>query len=432
MRKVPNPTAKTPSTTNRKRIIKILSFVYITHFLELYDFTLCVVMLSYISPLFFPSDSASGSLTFGLLSFSLSSLIHPLASWFWGWYGDKYGRLPMIKRSLMLMALPSFIIAILPTYSDIGIIAPIILIGCRLLQTFSASGEINGSKIFAMEHLGQNNLGKISGSLSCVGGFGVLLAMGMGLLLSDGNISWRVPFFLGSSLAITGVILRHIVADSPEFIKLLKKQNQQILETSNTITMLKQHKNQSIIVMTLAALLGILSYMMQAFLTPYIISLGYSANIAYRMGIIGLIACGVAALITGVIIDRLQNAKRIIKLNIVACIILVPITFILFSINLDNEFYLYIAFIIQGALLGMNACACSVIMYQLFKPENRCRGIMICYSIGMAIFGGFTPLILQLSTKFGNFTPAIIVSIMFCVAYVIYKKNMEKIYDAVP
>ncbi len=432
MRKVPSN--QIPENFYNNKVMKVLFFAFIGHFLELYDYTIYVVMLTIISPMFFPSSSIAGSVSLGLLSFAFSLLIMPLAAWFWGWYGDKHGRLPMLKHSIMLMALPSLIIAILPTYQEIGIFAPSILIGCRFLQTFSASGEVSGAKIFAMEHLGKNNLGKISGLLSCGAGLGVLLAMGMGLLLSNTCLSWRLPFFLGSSLAIVGIMIRRKVAESPEFIKLMQKQHSDVLSISSTFSMLKAHKTQAIVVIVLGAMLGVLSYMMHAFLNPYIISLGYANNVAYRMGVVGLAACGLASIITGVIIDRLLSAKTIMLSNIASCVVLIPFTFILMllSVTSYNEFLLYLAFIIQGILLGINATTSSVIMYQLFKPENRCRGVMICYGIGMAIFGGFTPIILHLSTKFGNFSPAIIVSIFVILAYFVYKKNIGKIYDAVP
>lgn len=411
----------------RQKATKILFFAFIGHFLELYDYTLYVVMLSITSQYFFTSDFIGDPVSFGLLMFGVSLLIAPPGSWFWGWYGDRFGRLPMLRQSIMLMAFPSLVIALLPTYQEAGIIAPILLISCRFVQTFSASGEVNGAKIFAMEHLGTSNLGRVSGLLSAAGGLGVLLAMGMGFILSSTGISWRIPFLLGSSLAVVGVMIRRKVSESPEFVKMLQKNPKRSLGMGGTIAMIRQNKNAAMTVSVLGALLGVLSYTMHAFLNPFITSLGFASATAYKMGVVGLVSCGVAALITGVVIDKLYQAKKVMNANIVACIVIMPISFwMILQSTASFQLLLYAAFILQGALLGMNAACCTVIMFSLFSPESRCRGVMICYAFGMAIFGGFTPYVLKLSTKLDNFAPAVIVTLLSVAAYFVFRYNMRR------
>jgi MHS family proline/betaine transporter-like MFS transporter len=433
MRKVPFKSIQFAELSSTQKKIKILSFAFIGHFLELYDYTLYVVMLTIISPKFFPSESANISLLFGMLSFALTLIIYPIGSWFWGWYGDHYGRLPLLKQSIMLMALPSLIISILPTYEQIGVWAPIILIICRILQAISASGEIKGAKIFAMEHLGSHALGRVSGFISCSGSLGVLLAMAMGLLLSTTNLSWRVPFLVGSSLAVVGVLIRRKLAESPEFIKMIQNKPKHKIGLSNIRDMIRNHKTEAMIVVILGALLGILSYTMHAFLNPYLISLGYHHNLAYGMGVIGLLASAVSSFITGIIIDK-TNARKIMSLNIKFCIIILPISFgLIISAHQYSEMFLYLAYILLGTILGMNAACCSVVMYQLFEPENRCRGVMFFYSLGAAIFGGFTPLILQLLNTLNPLMPAVILTLSIIYASKLYKKYiMEKTYDVMP
>jgi len=88
------------------------------------------------------------------------------------------------------------------------------------------------------------------------------------------------------------------------------------------------------------------------------------------------------------------------------------------------------AYILLGGVLGINATCCSVIMYKLFTPENRCRGVMICYALGIAIFGGFSPLILQLLNGINHMLPAGALTIATIIMYYIYIKNMEKKHDA--
>ena len=432
MRKVPENQAGFLKLKTIQKKTNILFFVPIGNFLELYDYTLYAVLLYIISPEFFPSNSSSTSLLFGMLSFALTMLICPLSAWFWGWYGDRYGRLPMLKQSIMLMAIPSLLISLLPNYKEIGILAPILLISCRILQAISASGEVMGGKIFAMEHLGKRNFGNVSGLTSLGGSLGVGLAMGMGLLISKTGISWRLPFFIGGSLAIVGLMIRRKLSESPEFISLLKNMPKNNNKEAGIISIVKQYKTEVIITITLGSLLGMLSYTISGFLSPYLISLGFSKETAYSMGLAGLFTCAITSFLTGRLIDKIGDARKIMNVNILSCIFIFPLSFslILLSAHGYNIIMLYMAYILLGGVLGINATCCSVIMYKLFTPENRCRGVMICYALGIAIFGGFSPLILRLLNGINHMLPAGALTIATIIMYYIYIKNMEKKHDA--
>jgi MFS family permease len=432
MRKVPTDNTEFSSLSTIQKRIKILFFASVGNFLELYDYTLYAVILSVISPEFFPSDSNTTSLLFGMLSFALTMLICPLSAWFWGWYGDKYGRLPMLKQSIMLMALPSLLIGLLPNYNEIGVLAPILLISCRILQAISASGEVMGGKIFAMEHLGKKHFGSVAGFTSLGGSLGVGLAIAMGLLISKTGISWRIPFFVGGSLAIVGLMIRRKLAESPEFIHLLKNMSKNNNQEPNTLSIIKNYRTEVIITLVLGSLLGMLSYMISAFLSPYLISLGFHKETAYSMGLIGLFTCAITSFLTGKFIDIIGNVRKIMSINMLCCIFIFPLSFalILLSANGYNIIMLYTAYILLGGILGINAVCSSIIMYQLFTPENRCRGVMIFYALGVAIFGGFTPLILKLLSDINHAFPAGILTIATIIIYYIYIKNMRKKYDA--
>lgn len=434
MREVPIDNTEFSNLTTTQKKVKILFFASIGNFLELYDYTLYAVVLSVISAEFFPSNSNSTSLLFGMLSFALTMLICPLSAWFWGWYGDRYGRLPMLKQSIMLMALPSLLISLLPNYKEIGVLAPILLISCRILQAISASGEVMGGKIFAMEHLGKRNFGSVAGLTSLGGSLGVGLAMGMGLLISKTDMSWRIPFLIGGSLAIVGLMIRRKLSESPEFIHLLKNMPKNNNQEIGIISIIKQYRTEVIITVTLGGLLGMLSYTISAFLSPYLISLGFHKETAYSMGLIGLSTCAITSFLTGKFIDKIGNTRKIMNSNILLCILIFPLSFalILLSAHSYNIIMLSIAYILLGGILGINAVCCSVIMYQLFTPENRCRGVMICYALGIAIFGGFTPLILQLINGINHILPAGILTVITIIMYYIYTKNMRKKYDAMP
>lgn len=325
----------------------------------------------------------------------------------------------------MMMGMPSLIIALLPTYEQSGIIAPLALFTCRLIQTFSASGEMNGGRIFITEHFGSKHIGKITGYFSCMGALGVLLAMLLGWIINTYSISWRIPFALGSSLTIIAMFLRRKIAESPDFIKFNTVQHLIAEQKTGTLKILQTEIKKVMIVFAITAVLGTLSYMMHGFLNPFLISLGVDSALAYKMSIVGLVSCGMSAIFFGYLIDRYQNELLVINLNFIAVILLSPIGFLLIQIYLNNHNLelLYLAFILFGGLLGMNVSAAGSINFKLFAPVNRCRGIIISYSISMALFGGLTPITLKTLAEADFFAPGFTVSMIALVAYYIYSYN---------
>jgi MFS transporter, MHS family, proline/betaine transporter len=111
MRKVPTLTERISSSKLSK--FKILSIASIGNCLELYDFTLYGIMLPFLAMRFFPTDSQTLSMFIGFVSFAISFIIAPIGSIFWGWYGDRFGRLLLLRTSMIIMAIPSLGIALI-------------------------------------------------------------------------------------------------------------------------------------------------------------------------------------------------------------------------------------------------------------------------------------------------------------------------------
>jgi len=413
------------SINEKPSLIRMLVYTFVGHFLELYDYTVFVVLLPVISPLFFPTDSLSGSVNIGMIIFAVSILVSIPGAVFWGMVGDQSGRLVMLRKAILMMGLPSLLIALLPTFQEIGIWAPLVLFLCRMVQTFSASGEMNGGRIFLTEHFGDKHIGKITGYFCCLGALGVLLAMLMGWLITTNVVSWRSAFFLGSCLSIVAIMLRRKIAESPEFVKLMSSKQANESNKISTFTMLKENSPQALIIFAITTILGILSYMLHGFINPFIISLGVDKSIAYKMSIVGMISCGIFAILFGYLMDHFRNERSVINYNFIGVILLVPIGFLLIKLSLDqgtNEL-IYLAFILFGGLLGMNVSAAGTINYKLFSPANRCRGILICYAVPMAIFGGMTPIVLKTMGEVHFFAPSFTVAMVALVAYYIYGYN---------
>ena len=207
--------------------------------LEYFDLMLYAHFMFILTPLFFPHSDPHISRLMGVSAFVLGFIIRPVGSIFFGHLGDKLGRRVALALSIGLMAIPTFIIGILPTYEVIGIAAPVILLICRILQNFCVSGESTGSAIFLVEHARGNNECFMSSLLNT----SLLIGSIMGTIL--GYIStkflpewgWRVPFVIGSLFGWIGFYIRYRVGETPAFSGIKAKEK-------SSVPLLKVIKNQ--------------------------------------------------------------------------------------------------------------------------------------------------------------------------------------------
>ena len=128
-------------------------------FLEWYDFLTFASLAIYFSVLFFPSDNPTTALLSSLATFGVGMVVRPLGSALFGTLADKYGRRPIFLTTIVLMGLSTFAVGLLPTYSQIGMMAPTLLVALRLLQGFSVGGEIGGASVYITEHAPANKRG---------------------------------------------------------------------------------------------------------------------------------------------------------------------------------------------------------------------------------------------------------------------------------
>ncbi len=420
MREVPVINAQETEISFSKKS-KILFFASIGNALELYDYTLYAVMIPFLAPLFFPSENASMSLIFGYISFAIAFIFAPIGSIFWGWYGDRFGRVGMLKSSMIMMAIPSLAIAMLPTFEIIGWFAPIILILLRVVQGVSASGEIKGSKIFAMEHLGVKYYGISSGIVSAAGGIGVMFAMVMAYLTTQyGHIEyfWRIPFLIGSCLYIVGVIMRSMLAETKEFKQSAKDQK----PISGLKNILANNLSATKISFILGGLLGVFSYMMHAFMPPFLGSLGFEKVMAYKLAIIALISTAVFSVVTGFYAKR--NFADLTLKSIGLIIISTPVYFLMIPMG---DLLSMLSYIGLGANLGIFACMCSIVMFCVFPTQVRCRGVLFNYALGVGLCGGVTPLLLKLLSGFHMLLPALAVSLFGLFTLYVVSKEVKNV-----
>ncbi len=199
-------------------------------FLEWYDFLTFASLATYFSTLFFPQENPVAALLASLATFGVGMLVRPLGAALFGSLGDKYGRRPVFISTIVLMGLSTFAVGLLPTYAQVGMLAPALLLVLRLLQGFSVGGEIGGAAVYLTEHAPDNKRGAYTSVLQLMGPLGILVStlqiVLLQSLLSAGDFQawgWRVPFLLSIVLLLVSIKSRVNMYESPVFLHLREK-----------------------------------------------------------------------------------------------------------------------------------------------------------------------------------------------------------------
>jgi len=216
--------ATTPS--QRKRVVFAGA---VGSVVEYYDFGVYGYTATTLAVLFFPSSSPSASLLATLAVFALAFGARPIGSVLFGHIGDRHGRKPALALAVIVMALATFAIGLLPTHASIGIAAPILLVVARLLQGLSAGGEVSGAASLLAEAAPPNRRGLMTSATQVGSVLGLLSASAMvglmNFLLTPEQFAeygWRIPFLLGLPTGLVGLYVRNRLEDSPAFRKIEK------------------------------------------------------------------------------------------------------------------------------------------------------------------------------------------------------------------
>jgi MHS family proline/betaine transporter-like MFS transporter len=190
---------------------------FIGNVVEWYDFALYGYLAGVIAPVFFPTGDPTAGLiaTYGI--FAAGFLMRPLGAAVFGWFGDRYGRARTMQISVAMMALPTLLIGVLPTYAQVGMLAPLLLVLIRLLQGLSVGGEFSSSATYLVETAPDGKRG-LTGSWANIGSMtGSLLGVAAAALVTNlfdpdtlSDWAWRLPFLGGALLGTTAISFAEI------------------------------------------------------------------------------------------------------------------------------------------------------------------------------------------------------------------------------
>ena len=363
----------------------------IGNLVEWYDWYAYSAFAIYFSASFFPKGNTTVQLLNTAGIFALGFLMRPLGGYIFGRLADRIGRKQSMMFSVLLMSFGSLLIAFIPTYQTIGIVAPILLLTARLLQGLSVGGEYGVSATYLSEMASKNRRGFYSSFqyVTLIGG--QLLALGIQLilqkvLLTDAQMhdwGWRIPFVVGAILAIVALYLRKNLQETEAF----ESQKNHTSAQKGTIKALLKHPKAVIKVvgLTLGGTLAFYTYTtyMQKFLVN---TMSMSKEDSTLMSFATLFIFACLQPVFGALSDKIGRKPLLIGFGVLGTICTVPLLTILSTTTSQWQAFalLMFALIIVSGYTSINA----IVKAELFPAEIRALGVGLPYALTVAVFGG--------------------------------------------
>lgn len=355
--------------------------------LEFYDFLVYATFAPIVGRAFFPSASPSTSLLLSVATFGFGFVARPLGSLVLGAFADRRGRKPAMTLTIALMALGTGSIGLMPTFGQIGYAAPVLLVAARLIQGFSAGGEMGSATSFLIEsappgrvafygswQLSSQNMGYLAASL-----MGVALTSTMPESALD-EWGWRIPFLLGALIAPVGLVIRSGLRET------LNSESAHASMTGVLAELFRSHASQ-LVLATLVIAGGAISQYFLGYTTTYALTvLGFSPTVSMLSGV-GVGCTGTAfALAGGLAADRIGVKPVTIGARVVLTLLLYPA--LLLVLGYPSPALFIAAMSALAAFQAISGAAGIVLLPLAFPARIRTAGLSIGYAAGVAIFGG--------------------------------------------
>lgn len=387
---------------------KTLSLSALGGALEFYDFIIFVFFAAVVGKLFFPAEMPEWLRqlqTFGI--FAAGYLARPLGGIVMAHFGDLLGRKRMFTLSIFLMAVPTLVMGLLPTYAQIGIWAPLALLLMRVIQGAAIGGEVPGAWVFVAEHVPARHVGYACGTLTSGLTAGILLGSLMATLINTLYTSeevqawaWRVPFLVGGVFGLFSVYLRRWLHETPVFAEL--QQRKALAEEVPLKAVLREHRGAIAISMLLTWVLSA-GIVVVILMTPTVLQTvyGFDAATALKANSLAIVCLTVGCIASGALADRFGAGRTFL----VGGLLLAASSWTFYSSLKAHPDWLFPLYALTGLFVGTIG-AVPYVMVKAFPPVVRFSGLSFSYNLAYAIFGGLTPMIVSLLMKWDPLGPA--------------------------
>ena len=379
-------------------------------FLEWYDFLTFATLAVAFAPLFFPSSDPITGLLASLATFGAGMVVRPLGAAFFGSLGDRIGRRPVFLITITLMGGATFAVGFLPTYEQIGIWAPILLVSLRLLQGLSAGGEIGGSAVYLTEHAGNSNRGLKTSVLQLMGPLGMLVSTLQLVLLNQfldpvsfKEWGWRVPFWFSIILLLVALKVRMTLEETPIFKEMLAKGQTSKSPLRDNFRDKETRKQMFLLFFCISAGGSVLFFCVQVYTGIFMKSaLQMNPQIVDTLTITATIVLFPLTIISGALSDRIGRRPVVISGLLLGTILIQPAYQFLQALSQQSspDYFLMAATLVTITLpLALVIGPQTALLAELFSAKTRNSAATLPHNLAAGWIGGLLPLIVTWLNK---------------------------------
>ncbi|MDC4650497.1 MHS family MFS transporter [Acinetobacter baumannii] len=387
-------TAAPVVATNSKTRVLFASLVGTT--IEFFDFYIYATAAVIIFPhLFFPASSGSAAVLQSLATFAIAFIARPIGAALFGHLGDRIGRKATLVAALLTMGISTVCIGLLPTYAQIGIVAPLLLALCRLGQGLGLGGEWSGAVLLATENAPEGKRAWYGMFPQLGAPIGFILATGSFLLLSAAipeqafmQWGWRIPFIASAVLVIVGLYIRLKLHETPAFQKVLDKQKEVNIPFKEVVT---KHTGKLILGTIAAICTFVVFYLTTVFALNWgTTKLGYARGEFLELQLFATLCFAAFIPLSAIFAEKFGRKATSIGVCIAAAIF-----GLFFSSMLESGNTLIVfLFLCTGlSIMGLTYGPIGTVLSEIFPTSVRYTGSALTFNLAGIFGASFAPLI---------------------------------------
>jgi metabolite-proton symporter len=373
-------------TDRRRRIVAIIG-ASSGNLVEWYDFYAYAFTSIYFASAFFPTGDSTSQLLGTAGIFAVGFFMRPLGGWLFGWMADTHGRRTSMVISVLMMCAGSLLIAVMPTYTTIGAMAPMLLLFARLVQGLSVGGEYGTAATYMSEVASKGNRGFYSSFqyVTLIGGqlLALLVLVVLQALLTTDQLKawgWRIPFVIGAVAALVAMYLRRSLAETASHETMHSKEAGSLLQ-------LMRHKRAVLIVFAFTMGGSLYFYTFTTYMQKYLVNTAHM-----DAGIVSIVMTAVLILYMclqppfGALSDRIGRRNNMILFTALGALAASPLLFALGQVS--NPVTAFLLVLAALMIASFYTSISGVVKADLFPTEVRALGVGLTYAVANAIFGG--------------------------------------------
>jgi MFS family permease len=401
---IPAVSAATLATERKaeQSIWRVIAAASAGTLIEWYDFFVFGALASIVATKFYPAGDATANFLKALATFGAGFAVRPLGALFFGRIGDLVGRKYTFLVTLLLMGGATAAIGLIPTYEQIGIAAPTLLVACRLLQGLALGGEYGGAAVYVAEYAPDGKRGFYTSFIQTTASLGLFVSLtvvlGTRTMLGEeafGSWGWRVPFLMSVVLIAVSYFIRRRMHESPLFAKLKAQGKTSKAPIRDSYRTAAQWKTFFVVLFGITAGQAVVFYTSQFYVQVFLEkTLKVPASTANLIVAGAIVAATPFFVFFGALSDKIGRKKVMLTGNLLAALLWIPL-FRLLEANADpvRPVMLGVIVFVQVLFVAMTYGPIAAYLVEAFPAKIRYTSLSLPYHLGNGWFGGFTPLI---------------------------------------